>query len=109
MEIYRNELLEFAARDLTVMDLIGQRMPVDQHGAIVTEVKRGSWAALGGLQANDIILSLNGTPTPDLDTFEALMTDLETEKPKALIFFIQRPGNSAYIEIIPEWPEETME
>ncbi len=106
MKIYRNELLEFAARDLTVMDLIGQRMPVDQKGAIVTEVKPGSWAGLAGLNANDIILSLNGTPTPDLDTFETVMTGLETQKPKALIFFVQRPSNSAYIEIIPEWPEE---
>ncbi|MFW6286740.1 MAG: trypsin-like peptidase domain-containing protein [Candidatus Sumerlaeota bacterium] len=107
LDVYKNELFEFAARDLTPMDLIQQRLPAEQKGTLVTEVKSGSWADLGGLNANDIILSLNENATPDLETFQSVMSDIEEKKPEALIFFVKRPSNSLYVEVIPEWPDDT--
>jgi S1-C subfamily serine protease len=45
----------------------------DQRGLVVVKVKEGSAADKAGLVAGDVILNLDGQPTPDDEAMEALL------------------------------------
>ena len=47
MKKYRNDDFEFSARDVAFFDVAEQQWPLGQRGALVEEVKSGSWAEVG--------------------------------------------------------------
>jgi S1-C subfamily serine protease len=49
------------------------------NGVLVTKVLPGTGAAKAGLRAGDVIVSVNGKPTPTLDAFAALLAGLKPE------------------------------
>jgi carbohydrate-selective porin OprB len=52
-------------------------LPEDLPGVLVTEVKDGSWAAVGQLQSNDIVQTVNSQPVAEI----AVKPDRDTSKP----------------------------
>ena len=106
MDRYRNDFLEFVARDLTVMDRIDRRLPQDQVGAMVDTVKPGSWAQLGGLDAGDIIRAVNGSPVATVADLTKAMADVMAKKPASIVVFVQRDANTRYVEIRPDWSRQ---
>jgi len=53
MKKYRNEDFEFTARNVAFFDVAEEQWKPGQHGALVEEVKPGSWAELGSLSGDD--------------------------------------------------------
>ncbi|HEY9510521.1 MAG TPA: PDZ domain-containing protein, partial [Verrucomicrobiae bacterium] len=53
MKKYRNDDFEFTARDVSFFDAAQEQWENDQHGALVEDVRSGSWAELGSLDAGD--------------------------------------------------------
>jgi len=106
MSKYRNDVLEFGARSLSVMDRIGRRLPKDQKGAIVHSVKTGGWAQLGGLRTGDIILEVSGTAVKSAKGLKAAMAKVEEAKPESIIFFVKRGIGHFYAELRPDWPDQ---
>ena len=66
MKKYRNEKFEFTTRDISFFDIAEEQWPLDQRGALVEDVKPGSWAELGSLYADDLILEVGGEPVADV-------------------------------------------
>src|SRR5579883_2359146 len=62
MKKYRNEDFEFTARDVAFFDRAEEQWSSSQRGALVEDVKSGSWAELGSLYVDDLIVEVDGQP-----------------------------------------------
>src|SRR5207248_717350 len=80
MKKYRNDDFEFTARDVSFFDAAEEQWSSDQRGALVEEVKPGSWAELGSLYAGDLILEVEGIPVENVDVLKQQMERIATDK-----------------------------
>jgi serine protease Do len=103
MKKYRDTIFEFVARDLTFRDRVEERRPEDLQGGLVTEVKGGGWAALGRLGTGDIIVAVNGQAVEDVDSLQAAMKQIGTQRPKSVVWRVLRGIHTLYLEIEPDW------
>jgi len=105
MKKYRNEDFEFTARNVSFFDAVEHQWPANQRGALVEDVKSGSWAQLGSLAEGDLILEVDGRP---VDTVDALRRELErvaAAKEKVVVIKVLRGIHTAYLEIEPNWKD----
>ena len=103
MEGYTDTNYEFTVRDLSFMTKIDHRWALDQRGVIVEKVEPGSWAALGELAVDDLIIEVNGQLIENIDDFRELMKRLAIEKPKAVIMHVLHGTNHKFIELESQW------
>jgi serine protease Do len=103
MKKYQNNDFEFNARDLSFFDRVRDRLAEDLPGALVTEVKDGGWAALGDLQAGDIVQSVNGAPVTDVATLEKSLKNITEQKPRFVELRVLRGIHTRYLELEPNW------
>ncbi len=101
----RQKELEFAVRDVTPMDRMRNRWSQHQTGVIVTEVANGSWAQLGGLRLNDLILAINEQPVRDTKEFQQVMAHILKQRPPVVIFFVRRDNDTHFVFIEPDWKQ----
>jgi serine protease Do len=97
--------LEYKVRDLVFFDRIENRWPVGQKGVIVTEVTRGGWADLNGLEGGDLLLRVQEQPVDDVPAFEAAVKKLKETKPTVISLFVRRGYRTAYVFITPDQKE----
>jgi S1-C subfamily serine protease len=105
LKTYADRSFEFRARDVSFMDRVRHRWPKEQNGALISEIDGGGWAQVGGLQNEDLILSIDGHAVSNITDLEAQMKVLREKKPKRTTFFVQRGITTTYVELEPEWPE----
>ena len=103
MKKYRNDDFEFTARDVAFFDVAEQQWNRNQHGAFVEEVKPGSWAALGSLYTDDLILEVDGKPVQDVASLKGLMESVATHKEKSVVMKVRRGIHTAFLEFEPNW------
>jgi S1-C subfamily serine protease len=103
MKKYRNEEFEFTARDVAFFDLAEEQWKPGQRGALVEEVKSGSWAELGALSTDDLLVEVDGKPVNDVDTLKKIMDDIAKEKKQFVIMKVLRGIHTAYLELEPAW------
>jgi S1-C subfamily serine protease len=103
MKRYRDDSFEFTVRELAVADRSSLQLDKEVHGVLVEEVADGSWAALGKLQAEDVILSVNGKPVSNLDQFRDIMHSIAEEKPKYVVLKVIRGIQELFLELGAEW------
>src|SRR5262249_58361810 len=75
MKKYRNDDFEFTTRDVAFFDIAQEQWKYDQRGALVEEVKPGSWAELGSLYTDDLILAVDKKPVTDVDSLQTVIND----------------------------------
>jgi serine protease Do len=107
MKKYRNEEFEFAARDVAFFDAAEEQWKPGQSGALVEEVKSGSWAELGALYAEDLIVEVDGKPVNDVDSLKGLMDEIARKKQDFVIMKVLRGIHTAFLELEPAWKKET--
>jgi serine protease Do len=103
MKKYRDEEFEFTVRDVAFFDVAEEQWKSGQRGALVEEVKSGSWAELGGLATEDLVVEVDGKAIPDVDTLKKVMENVAQEKKPSVIMKAMRGIHTAYIEIEPSW------
>lgn len=103
LDSYDCEMLEYNARDIGQADRVSDKLPEDFKGVLITAVTPAGWAALGGLYAGDILVSMNGKPVESIDAMKPILADLEKEKPGSVVLFIRRGITTRYIELEPTW------
>ena len=103
MKKFQDTDFEFSARDLSFFDRVHDDLPEDLPGVLVTEVKDGSWAAVGQLQANDIIQTVNGQPVTQIDMLETTMKSIVQQRPKFVVLRVVRGIHTRYLELEPSW------
>ena len=103
MKKYENENFEFTARDVSFFDAAEEQWSSDQRGALVEDVKSGSWAELGSLYVGDLILEVEGGA---VDNVEALRKKLElvaANKKTVVVMKVMRGIHTVYVELEPDW------
>jgi len=103
MKKYRNEDFEFAARDVAFFDNAEQRWSSAQRGALVEEVKPGSWAELGSLSVEDLIVEVDGRAVDSIATLKSVMDGIAAARKPSLVMKVVRGVHTAYLELEPVW------
>jgi serine protease Do len=103
LQKYRDDVFDFTARDVALLDRAREKWPVEQRGALVEVVGEGGWAALGQLAVDDLLLAVNGVPVEDAASLEARMLSVTREKPKSVVLRVLRGIHTLYLELEPAW------
>lgn len=107
MKKYRNENFEFVARDIGFDDRADEQWPAGQTGAVVEDVKSGSWAELGSLYEGDLILEIDGQTIRNVDELRPAMEKIAAAKKRFVVMKVLRGIHSKYLELEPKWPQES--
>ena len=103
MKKYRNDDFEFTTRDVSFFDTAERRWAPDQRGALVEDVKSGSWAELGSLYVGDLILEVDGEVVQDVDVLRRRMEQITAGKPGVVVMKVKRGIHTAFLELEPDW------
>jgi serine protease Do/serine protease DegQ len=103
MKKYRNNDFEFTARDICFFDAAEEQWNSDQRGALVEEVKPGSWAELGSLGVGDLILEVDGQSIGNVDELRQQMEKIASGKKSVVMMKVLRGIHTSFLEIEPAW------
>jgi len=103
MKKYRSNEFEFTARDISFFDIADEQWPPTQTGALVEEVKSGSWAELADMDAGDLIVEVEGESIKDVAQLKAIMDRVAGEQRKFVVMKVVRGIHAAFLEIEPAW------
>ena len=103
MKKYRNDDFEFTARDICFFDAADEQWNGDQHGALVEEVKPGSWAELASLYPGDLIVEVDGEPVNNVDSLHKQLEQIAAAKKSVVVMKVMRGIHTSYLEIEPNW------
>lgn len=100
----KDELQEYAVRELTYMDLVERDLPLDWKGLVVSEVTSGGWADMAGLHAGDLLLSVQDAEIRSIKDFDDAIKRIAAERPKRVKIFVKRGQSTAFVFVQPDWP-----
>ncbi|MEY4387746.1 MAG: hypothetical protein RLY20_3029 [Verrucomicrobiota bacterium] len=100
---FKDRVFELTVRELTEMERATQQIPDNVKGVRVDEVMSAGWASLARVYTGDILLAIDGHPTPDVDSAEKLLKAAAEKKPRQLVFFIRRGIQTQFAELEPNW------
>ena len=103
MKKYRNDDFEFTARDVAFLDAAEARWSPTQNGALVEEVKPGSWAELSGLSVDDLIVEVDRRPVNNIASLKALLDEIAQSRKTSVVVKVTRGIHTAYLEVEPAW------
>ncbi len=75
----------------------------DMTGVLVESIESGGWAALGKLGVADVILNVDGKPTPTVDDLRRVMRDIATARPQRVVMMVARGVDKAFVELETDW------
>jgi serine protease Do len=102
MPFYQDEILEFTARDVSEEDRVDNQWSQDIQGAIVSDVKRGSWADLAHLAVGDLIMAVDGRTIKNIAGLEQVLKEKRPSRPERIVFFVRRGIHTLFIQMEPE-------
>ena len=105
MKKFRDNDFEFTVRDTTFFDDSDMQWDGEEQGVLVDEVASGGWAALGLLQVNDLVQSVDGVAITDVDQFRDIMHSIAEAKNKAVVLKVLRGIYTIYVELETDWSE----
>jgi serine protease Do len=103
MKKYRNDDFEFTARDVCFFDAADEQWSTQQNGALVQEVKPGSWAELASLYNGDLILEVDGEPVNNVDMLRSKMEKIAAAKKTTVVMKVLRGIHTSYLQLEPNW------
>jgi serine protease Do len=103
MKKYRNDDFEFTARDVSFFDTAHEQWDNRQQGALIEDVKSGSWAELGSLLVGDLILEVDGQPVRNVDELRQQMERVAAAKKNMVVIKVLRGIHTLYLEMEPNW------
>ena len=103
MKTYRNDDFEFTARDVSFFDQAEEQWNSDQRGVLVTDVKPGSWAELGLLYVEDLILEVDSQPVENTDALRQRMEQIASAQKTPVVMKVLRGIHTKYLEMEPNW------
>ena len=103
MKKYRNDDFEFTARNVSFFDDADEQWDPDQGGALVEEVKPGSWAELGSLAVGDLIEEVDGHAVMNVDDLRHPLEQAAAAKKTVVVLKVLRGIHSIFLELEPNW------
>jgi S1-C subfamily serine protease len=97
---YENKLLEFKVRDMVLSDYIVNNITdTTLTGVVVSSLKPGGLAMVGGLRLGDIVQKIGSTAISKVDDARGAMQNVEAQKPAEVVFFVWRDGKTMFVNI----------
>lgn len=97
---YENKTLEFKVRDMVFADyMITNLDPDDFSGVVVSELKMGGLADIGGLNIGDIIQRIGDVEVGSIEDAEGAMISMAVTNPAEVIFFIWRNNHTMFVNV----------
>lgn len=100
----KDEFLEYAVRELTYMDRVERDLPADWKSLLVADVTSGGWADMAGLQAGDLLLSIQDKEIRSIKDYDEAIKSIAAERPKRVKVFVRRGQSTAFVFVQPDWP-----
>ena len=100
---YRDEEFEFAAREMSFDDRVSNKLEDALRGVVVERVDAAGWAQVAKVAVGDILVSVDGKATPDVDTLKGVMEGIKQRKQKRVAFFVKRGIHTTFLELEPGW------
>ncbi len=104
-ERYEDPFLDFTVRALTMTDRAMMKIPENVVGVLVDRVAPASVAALAELRPGDLILSVDGSPTPDVSAARRAFQALSAARSRFALLLIRRGVHTRFIELEPDWSD----
>ncbi len=103
-EDYESKELEMKVRNMVFSDYLRNKLDsATFEGVVVSEIKPGGLADIGGLQIGDIIQRVEGTDIHEVGDFKAALEKLEGSSPREVIFFVFRDNKTLFINVKTDW------
>lgn len=106
MKRYRDDSFDLTLRDVAFEDRVRQQLPESQRGAYVEAVSEGGWAALARLAVGDVIVAVEGEPTPTAAEAEGAMKRVSAERRRLVTLHVQRGIRDLFVELQPKWTDD---
>ncbi|MGD0812653.1 MAG: PDZ domain-containing protein [Verrucomicrobiota bacterium] len=103
MKKYSNEDFEFTSRNVSFFDAAEDQWDRNQQGALIDEIKPGSWAELGGLEVGDLVVEVDSQSVGNVDALRSIMEKIAAQRKPALQMKVLRGVHHAYLEVEPDW------
>jgi serine protease Do len=103
MKKYRNDDFEFTARNVSFFDSAEEQWDQNQQGALIEEVKPGSWAELANLYAGDLVVEVDGQAVGNVDALRQALEKIAAARKPAVVMKVMRGIHSIYLEFEPNW------
>ncbi len=103
MKKYRNDDFEFTARDVSFFDAADEQWRSDQRGALVEDVRPGSWAELGSLGVGDLILEVDRQSIVNVEGLRQQMEKISAVRNSFVVMKVLRGIHTSFLEIEPAW------
>jgi S1-C subfamily serine protease len=101
---YEIKSLEFKVRNLVFADFMFFNLdPETFEGVVVSELKQGGLAFIGGLQPGDIIQRIGSQTVASVDDVKSVMETVELDKPSEVIFFVWRDQKTLFVNVKTDW------
>jgi S1-C subfamily serine protease len=103
LKSYKDEKFEITVRELSFDDKVSRELEEDFKGVIMDRIEYGSWFMLAHACMGDLLISIDGQPTPDVDSVEKILNSLKEKKPRSIVLFVRREIHTLYLEVEPVW------
>jgi len=70
---------------------------------VVERVDPAGWAQVARVAVGDILVSVDGRPTPDVDSLRKQMDRIKQTRQKRVVFFVRRGIHTTFLELEPGW------
>jgi len=104
-----NKDFELTVRELTFFDRDDFDWDDSINGVLVEGAEPNGWAGQGGLSGGDLIIRIDDTPIPDLETYRATMEAISKAQPQRVTFVVLRGVNTSFKFVEPEWKPTVVE
>jgi len=102
---YEDPNFELTIRDLSFWDRLSGKLGEGEQGVRIDRVEHAGWAALAHVAIGDVLLAVDGVPTPDVDSAEALLKGAAEAQRDGVTFFVRRGIHTMYLELEPNWDD----
>ena len=101
---FKEEKLELTVRDLVFADYMIYNLDSENFkGVVVSGLTLGGPASIGGLLIGDIIQRIGAAEIESVDDAKQVLSDISTEQPREVIFFIWRRNQTMFVNVKPTW------
>jgi serine protease Do len=100
---YRDDDFEFTAREMSFDDRVSNKLEESLRGVVIERVETAGWAQVARVVTGDILISVDGKPTPDAAAIESAMKAVKEKKQKRVVFFVRRGIHTMFLELEPGW------
>jgi S1-C subfamily serine protease len=98
-EEYSDEFLGLGVKELTQDYIINNDLEFDTEGVWVSRIEDAGAASLGGIDINDLILSINDEEIKNLEDFADSTKDLKESEMEYIQVFLKRQGKTRFVFI----------